>query len=625
MEEKEKKNKKLCRIEIKVNGEPVKVCWCQEGENLLEVLRAENIKIDAPCGGLGLCLKCKVMVSGEVSSPDSLERDALGEGSLSEGYRLACRVMVLGDLQVILSSAEIEGDKKITSIDFPKLEKIKFSPEVKRVYVFLSWEQIKGNRSLEEALREKIALETGRQINPISEKIMVKVAAAFEGGRGFEGTVTVRCKDVVSVEVQKEKGPIIGAVYDIGTTTLACYLLDLETGHQLGAAVKRNPQLAFGADVISRIAQATGCHEKFKEMVKVLRSGVASLLQRLAEDVGVSLKDCEEVLMVGNPCMHHFFKGILPITLGRVPFCPVTREGSCDLAVDLDLPVSPSARLLFLPLIGGFVGADMVGLLYFVESVMPKKTRIVVDLGTNGEIALIHEGKILACSTAAGPAFEGGNISCGMVASSGAISAVAWEDGDLVPSVIGGGVPLGISGSGLVDAVAILVEKGVILPSGRIQSPGKINYPSLASRVMEKGRVRSVVIAKGQLHDVVISQKDIRQVQLSKGAVKAAMKILLDRAKITWEDVDEFILAGALGNYINPLSAIKIGLIPSIMEDKIISVGNGAGEGAKLILLGGQKEWAKACAIAEKAEHVPLEDDLTFQKLFMDSLSFVRE
>jgi len=207
--------------------------------------------------------------------------------------------------------------------------------------------------------------------------------------------------------------------------------------------------LAFGADVISRIAQATGCHEKFKEMVKVLRSGVASLLQRLAEDVGVSLKDCEEVLMVGNPCMHHFFKGILPITLGRVPFCPVAREGSCDLAVDLDLPVSPSARLLFLPLIGGFVGADMVGLLYFVESVMPKKTRIVVDLGTNGEIALIHEGKILACSTAAG---------------------VAWEDGDLVPSVIGGGVPLGISGSGLVDAVAILVEKGVILPSGRIQS-----------------------------------------------------------------------------------------------------------------------------------------------------------
>lgn len=615
------KGKKNCKVEIKVNDGPIKVCWCQEEANLLEVLRAENIKIDAPCGGLGLCLKCKVMVSGKASSPDSLEREALGDKYLSEGYRLACRVRVLGNLQVILNSAEIEGDKKITSIDFPKIKKIKFSPDIKRVYVSLPWEQIKENLSLEEALRRKIALEAGRQINPISEKVMARVAALSEVGRGFEGEVTVRCNDVISIDAQKGKKPIIGAVCDIGTTTLACYLLDLEKGFQLGAAVDRNPQSAFGADVISRIAQATGCHEKFKEMVKGLRNGLSSLLQRLAKDVGVSLKDCEEVIMVGNSCMHHFFKGILPVTLGRVPFCPVTREGSCDLAVDSDLPVSPTARLRFLPLIGGFVGADMVGLLYFVENAMPEKTRIIVDLGTNGEIALIHESKIWACSAAAGPAFEGGNISCGMVASRGAISAVTWEDGDLVPSVIGGDAPLGISGSGLVDAVAILVEKGVILPSGRIQSPEKINYPSLASRVMEKGRVRSVVIAKGQLHDIVISQKDIRQVQLSKGAVRAGMEILLERAKISWNDVDEFILAGALGNYIDPASAIKIGLIPCCMEGNVIPVGNGAAEGAKLIMLGGEEEWRKACFMAERVEHISLEEDLTFQNVFMQSLA----
>jgi len=611
--------KNPCKVVIKTGDGHQKVCYCQEGDNLLDVLRKEKVAIEAPCGGLGLCGKCKVLVFGQASLPDSLERTFLGEESLSKGIRLACRVRAMGELHVTVHFEEIKSQKKIASVVKPM--KIEISPETTRVKVSLSWEEIKTYESMEEAFRKKISSLTGKPINPIRDEVMAEVAELFSERQTLEVLATLRSKDVVSVSFQQEERPILGAICDIGTTTIACYLLDLKKGHQLGALIGRNPQVPFGADVVSRIAHALKDREAFEAMVRALRQEVAFLLERLASDVGVDLKDCEEVLVIGNSCMHHFFKGLLPVTLGRAPFRPVQKGPSFGRASDFALGVSSSARIRFLPLIGGFVGSDMVGLLYFVDSVMPKRTRLVLDLGTNGEIALIHQSKILVCSAAAGPAFEGENISCGMVASAGAINELSWEGEDMIPKVIGGGEPVGITGSGLVDAVAFLAERGVVLPSGRINPPENIKKPSLASMVSERGNERVVVIAKEKQQEVFISQKDLRQLQLSKGAIVAAMKALLEEASMTWQDVDELVLAGALGNYVNPDSAMKIGLIPSVMEDKIVPVGNGAAEGAKLVLLGGEKEWHKACSIAQKARHIPLEENLTFQEFFMESLS----
>ncbi len=611
--------KNSCRVVIETGNGHQRVCYCQEGDNLLDVLRREKVAIEAPCGGFGLCGKCKVMVSGKASLPDSLERTFLGEESLSKGVRLACRVRIMGELRVSVHFEEIKSQKKIASVVKPA--RIKVSPETIRINVSLGWEEIRAYESLEEALREKFSSLAGRPVNPIRDEVMADIAELFMERQTLDVSATLRGQDVVSVSSQQEEKPILGAVCDIGTTTIACYLLDLKKGHQLGALMSRNPQVPFGADVVSRIAHALKEKETFKAMVKGLREEVALLLARLASDVGADLKNCEEVLVIGNSCMHHFFKGLLPVTLGRAPFCPVQKGPSCDKADHFSLGVSSSARIRFLPLIGGFVGSDMVGLLHFVESVMPQRTRLVLDLGTNGEIALIHQGKILVCSAAAGPAFEGGNIFCGMVASTGAVNELSWEGENMIPKVIGGGEPVGITGSGLVDAVAILCEGGVVLPSGRINPPENIKNPSLASMVVERGGERVVMIAKGESREIFISQKDLRQLQLSKGAVVAAMKALLEKASMTWKDVDELVLAGALGNYINPDSAMKIGLIPSAMKDKVIPVGNGAAEGAKLVLLGGEKEWHKACSVVQKTEHIPLEENLTFQEFFMNSLS----
>lgn len=589
-------------------------------QNILKALRHGGFHVEAPCGGMGICGKCKVRIKGDVSSPDEAEMNYLGPGRIERGWRLACRTRVLGDAEVYLTNGEIQGEKKTTSLSLPGVIPEKPCPETERYPLSLSWEEVGSQKSLEESFRKKLSLRAGRPIDSISGRDLANLVSDTEPGDSIEVVLTVRGNHVVSIRKGKGRPPLLGAVCDIGTTTLVCYLLDLDTGEQLGAISGRNPQAPFGGDVISRITHALQDDGAFKDMVSSVRKGVSGLLRLLAEESGVSLMDCEEVFLVGNTCMHHLFTGIRPITLGRLPFSPVERFTPPVRAEDMGLPVSPSARVRFLPLIGGFVGADTVGVLHAVAA-LPEKIRIVLDLGTNGEIALVHGARILACSTAAGPAFEGGNIGQGMVACPGAINSVDWVDDDLRAEVIGDVSAQGICGSGLIDAVAILLEEGVILPSGRIQPPEKVANPNLASRIRGDRRSRFIVIREGEDGDVSLSQKDIRELQLAKGAMEAAMSILLEMEGLSWEDVDECVLAGAFGSYVRPASAMRIGLIPSAMAGKVLPIGNGAGEGAKRVLLGGREAWQQVCSLADRAEHVFLEKHPAFQELYVESMS----
>ena len=615
------KNKgQTCRMTVFYGNEPPRVLPVYKESNLLKALRRGGFYVEAPCGGLGICGKCKVKVSGKTSAPDDAEANYLGEARIRRGWRLACRTLVLGDVEVHLTDGEIQGERKTASFALPGAARQKVCPDTERFNLSLSWEEVGSKKSLEESLRKKLSLCAGRPIDQLQRRELASFVCDAEPGKLLEGIFTVRGNEVVSIRRGACRPPLLGAVCDIGTTTLVCYLLDLDTGEQLGAVSGRNPQAPFGSDVISRITHALEDSDAFEGMVSSVRKGISALLERLAREVGVRLEDCEEVLLVGNTCMHHLFMGIRPVTLGRLPFSPVVRTSLPERAEEIGLPVSPSARVRFLPLIGGFVGADTVGVLQAVAS-LPERTRMVLDLGTNGEIALIHGQRILVCSTAAGPAFEGGNISQGMVACPGAVNIVDWVDGDLRPQVIGGMPAKGICGSGLIDAVAILLEQGVILPTGRIQPPEKIENPHLAARVRGDRQSRSVVIAEGDDGDVSISQKDIRELQLAKGAIRAAMSILLERAGLTWASVDECVLAGAFGNYVRPASAMKIGLIPLSMKGKVLLIGNGAGEGAKRVLLGGREAWNVAVELAERAEHVFLEKHPAFQDLYVESMS----
>ncbi len=601
-------------------SEDARVLPVYKEENLLRALRQGGFHVEAPCGGMGICGKCKVKVQGQLSPPDDAEKNYLGEDRISRGWRLACRTSIQGDLEVFLRQGEIQGDRKTASPSVPGMTKEKPCSETDRYSLSLGWEEIGVRRSLEEAIRKKLSLRAGRPLDSLSGRELANFVFEAEPGETLEGVLTVRGNRVVSIRPGTRRPPLLGAVCDIGTTTLVCYLLDLDTGEQLGAVSGRNPQAPYGGDVISRITHAIEDRAAFSDMVRAVREGVSRLLERLARESGVSLQDCEEVLLVGNTCMHHLFLGIRPITLGRLPFAPVERLAPPERAEDLDLPVAPGARVRFLPLVGGFVGADTVGVLHAVAA-LPNKIRMVLDLGTNGEIALIHDGRVLACSTAAGPAFEGGNISQGMVACPGAVNAVDWQDDDLKVQVIGDVSAQGLCGSGLIDAVALLLEHGAILPTGRIQSPEKVKNPNLAARIRGDRRSRSIVIHEGEEGEVSITQKDIRELQLAKGAMEAAMGILLERENLAWGDVDECILAGAFGNYVRPASAMKIGLIPQMMEGRILPIGNGAGEGAKRALLGGLEAWKDVASLVERTEHVFLEKHPAFQELYVEAMS----
>ena len=609
-----------CRMTVFDGGNTSRVLPVYKESNLLKALRHGGFHVEAPCGGMGICGKCKVRVNGELSPPDEAERNFLGDSRIGRGWRLACRTSILGDVEVHLANGEIQGDRKTARYSLPGVTHQKPCPETERFVLSLSWEEVGAQKSLEESLRKKLSLRAGRPIDSLAGRDLACFVAEAEPGKPLEAVFTVRGNRVVSIRKGCTRPPLLGAVCDIGTTTLVCYLLDLDTGEQLGAVSGRNPQAPFGGDVISRITHALEDQAAFGDMVSAVRQGLSGLLEGLAVESGVSLEDCEEVLLVGNTCMHHLFMGIRPITLGRLPFSTVERTSLPEMAGNLGLSVSPAARVRFLPLIGGFVGADTVGVLYAVAS-LPAKTRMVLDLGTNGEIALIRGERILACSTAAGPAFEGGNIAQGMVACPGAVNVVDWVDGDLRPQVIGDMPAQGICGSGLVDAVAILLEQGVILPTGRIQAPEKIGNPNLATRVRGDRRSRSIVIAEGDDGDVSISQKDIRELQLAKGAMEAAMSILLEQEGLTWADVEECVLAGAFGSYVRPASAMKIGLIPLAMEGRVLPIGNGAGEGAKMALLGGREAWKEVSGLVERTEHVFLEKHPAFQELYVEAMS----
>ncbi len=576
--------------------------------------------VEAPCGGLGRCGKCRVLVDGPLFPPDEEERRILG-GELEEGWRLACRARLAGDAVVEIPGGTIEGDGKTRFVALDG-EVVRLPrPETRWVSLTFDWEEVGSEGTVEAFLRRRLAAKGLPLPQPLEANRIAELADALQPGGQTSLLCALRQDQVVGILGGREKAPLLGAVCDIGTTTLVCYLVDLESGNDLGVMARRNPQSSFGNDVISRITHALNDPSALAAMTTAVRSELGLMLEELAHRAGSDLSSCVDLVLVGNTCMHHLFLGIRPVSLGRIPFCPVQSITPSLKAGDLGLPLPQWARVRFPPLIGGFVGADMTGLLYRVAS-LPEKTRIVVDLGTNGEIALMRRDRILACSTAAGPAFEGGNISTGMVALSGAVSGASWEGDDLALSVIGGGPPKGLCGPGLIDVVALLLEKGVIDRSGRITDGSAVGSPLLAARIVGQGRGRAVRLGCSGHEELFLTQRDIRELQLAKGAMEAAIGLLLERGQLRWDDVDECLLSGAFGNYVRPRSAMALGLFPPSMEGRIIAIGNGAGEGALSALMGGEASWKALLQLASRVEHVLLEKEPSFQERFVGAMAF---
>lgn len=535
-----------------------KIAEC--GENLLDIAASADLMLDVSCGGQGSCGKCRVRIlSGLTEVADPAETDALSKEELDLGYRLACRLRVTDDLEVLI-------------------------PEIG-------------------------AIQSGKTKTQFMPEGFIREIAVLEPG-------DVRAKNY-------------GIAFDIGTTTVVGMLWDLNSGNMMGAFAKTNPQNTFGADVISRIQAAQGNPENLKNLQFKIKTCLNDIIKDFTANYGVDHDTIYEVTIVGNTTMSHLLLGVDPSSLAKAPFAPVFCAASDFSGRELGLDVNPLANIHLLPNIAGHVGSDIVGVLLATGMMDRKGLHLAIDVGTNGEILLAKDGQVLACSTAAGPAFEGAEILCGMRASDGAIEGIAIDQGEITLSIIGNQKPLGICGSGIIDGIAQLLDAGLIDHTGRLMDQAgaiKNSQPaSLVSRLRDGSKGREFVLAYGpDAGDIVMTQKDIREVQLAKGAIASGIIIMLNTFNSDVSEIESISLAGAFGNYIRKESGLRIGLFPLIPIEKIISVGNAAGTGACMALLSiSERAWASSQA--SRVTHIELASAKDFQQEFINAMSFPKK
>ena len=387
--------------------------------------------------------------------------------------------------------------------------------------------------------------------------------------------------------------------YDIGTTTIVCYLLDGSSGQELAYESILNPQTAYGADVISRIEYVL--QNGPSEIQSCITDALSELARKVADKAGISASEITLACVVGNTAMHHLFLGIDPAPLTTPPYMPKVSNAMEIPATPL-LPVHPEGKLRILPNIAGFVGADTVSCMTALHFDQLEELTLMIDIGTNGEMVLGNKHRRITCSTAAGPAFEGARISCGMRGAPGAVDHVSVQNGSIHFHTIGDIQPKGICGSGLLDLTAVLLNTGLLTDSGILaESPYYLDNSTVS-----------------------LTQKDISELQLAKSAIRSGIELLAEKMNVNISDIQKVYLAGAFGSYMNPASACRIGMIPSILLDRIKAVGNIASEGAKLCALN-RREFVHSQILAAKTEFLELASCPEFQDCYIDHLMFGRE
>ena len=574
----------------------------RSGESLLEILQREGIMIDSYCGGVGSCGKCVVRVqSGQVSSPNSLEAKHLGD-RLKDGFRLACQTVVFGDLECEVHYALSVPSLALTETLEIGMEKL----PVQCFRVVVEKPSLQEVSSLQEIVERVLSL-------PLSWSNAALTELSCLVGTDFERSLEVIASGTNVLWVRSfESFPFLGIAFDIGTTTVACELVDLLQGTSLGRAGTLNRQVQFGADVISRLRAIQDRPENLVKLQSLLVETMNDLLQEVCERAGTKGEYIFAVTVAGNTIMEHLFLGVSPLSIGVAPYVPSFRRVVELEAKDIGLNVHPQAQVYLFPQVAGYVGGDVIGGVSAFNLEDEDRTILYVDIGTNGEVVLISRGTVWCCGTAAGPAFEGAQITCGTRATLGAINAVGMEDEELRVYTIGDVAPRGICGTGLIDVLALLLDEGVLGPTGRFQEKNaRWNARFL------KDKSWALVLS----HDprIIITQEDIAQLQLAKAAIQAGQKILLREAGLKMEDIEEVILAGAFGSFINPKSAQRIGLIPPHVPCR--AVGNASLFGAKRALL--SLDFRKKTEhLASCSRYLELSARPDFQDYFFESLIF---
>ncbi len=610
----------------------------EAGKSVLEAARTLGVGIEAACGGARVCGKCRVIVetgrfeklnlvssADHVSPVGDVEKKFLTAEELSRGYRLACNAFLSGDL--VVTVPEESRSAKQVILEKGRERKIEVRPAVKNITVTLPAASLSDFRDDRQRLLDALEQETGLKHLSVDYPVLKELPHILREGSWTVTATLWQEKEVIRVAPGKRETSL-GAAVDVGTTTLAAFLCDLTTGEVLAKASRMNPQIGYGEDVLARISYSASEAEGREKLQASIIEALNALTADMTEKAGFLASDVDEMVLVYNTAMHHLALGLDPRYVGRAPFAPAASAPLDVKARDLGVNINPSGNVHSLPVEAGFVGADNMAVLLAEEPYNGDKIKLIIDIGTNGEIDLGNKNRLLSTSCATGPALEGAQIAFGMRAAPGAIERVVIDPSTHEPRyrVIGQGKwypdiqetgAQGICGSGVIDAIAAMYRAGVISKAGRIDA--KLNTPRV--RRDESGKLEYVLAwAKetGIGKDIVITQADIRAVQLAKAALYVGAEYLMEKYGV--DHVDEVVLAGAFGSYIDRESAMTIGMFPDCALENVHAVGNAAGDGARIALLDVEKR-REAAKVARSVEFVETAIEPDFQKKFMDAIA----
>ena len=597
----------------------------RRGKTILEALQKTEVELEGDCGGLGKCGKCKVKVFSSLGPPSREGKELLEEEEIRQGVRLACRTKLKKDLTIQVG----ESEEEVTYYQILKMGRrpiFHLDPLLDKKLVTLNLEG--ENSGLADFERIKLAM--GPEYQDLTAPLhCLRTLPEMLAKTEFHGAAVVHDKTMIAWQPWEEGGRRYGLVFDLGTSTLVGKLISLLDGNEVAAISRLNSQSKYGSNVISRLQYVKENSKGLQRLNELLIKDLNRITKRLLYVGGLQPEDIFIGVAAGNTTMQHLLLSLDPRGIAQAPFNPVSTDGMIVKAGDVGLEVHPEALLYVMPTRSGYIGGDLISAVLASGAAEQDDLMILgMDLGTNGEIFLGNRKRLMTCSAAAGPALEGAKISHGMIARSGAIEGVSSGNGDLSCRVISNIKPKGICGSGLVDLAAVLLHTGIVDHEGLVQPDlENANYIP-GSRVIERSGVHDFLVAAPEDsldgRPIYLTQKDIRELQLAKGAVAAGIRTMMDEMGIGVDGIDRIYLAGALGNYVHPLSAMRIGLIPRVRPDIVQSLGNAASTGASMVLLS-KAYWQKANELAHSIEHIELSTRLDFNEYFVESLNFPEE
>jgi len=608
-------------MEIKIL--PNRVIATKDAETLMEALIRHQLPVDNICNGKGTCGKCKVRMMGNISKPSAQDLKHLNEVEIQAGFRLACTVIPEEGMVIELNFVESQ-DRKESALLGMKVATL--DPRIEKICVTISKPSLEDERGDWDRLVDALSTSSGRIYNYPSLHVLSKVSDVLRA-ENYVLTITVFENEILEIEQGDTTKRLYGVAVDIGTTSVGLALYDLIEGELLKVVSVENEQTAYGADVISRISFAKDSKKNALAMRSAVRRTINHLLKELESKTDVRKEEIIKMSIVGNTTMHHLLLGLDVSHLAVSPFVSVCNRPLEFSAHEIGIEINSQAKIFLLPNIGSFVGGDTVGAIAGAPEVLEQGNHLLIDLGTNCELFLKTDNIMMACSTAAGPAFEGAGIAYGMRAKQGAIESVSITESGVNCEVIGGQEPIGICGSGLIEAIDEMKRAGVINKQGKIVVPETADNLSaeVRNRIRTAGKAREFVLAYGtdQRSDVTISQKDVGELQLAKGAVCAGIKTLVELAGISVAELDSVILSGTFATYLKANNILNIGLVPDIPPEKVKMVGNAAHVGAIRTLLNHQ-EMDMTEELYRKIGHIELGGSATFSNYFMNSLYLER-